>query len=303
MFKDLKGIKKGREEKERNDTALKYLLGAYEGIIAHHFDPDKHRIPKQYLELYETVYHQMKESLPDFNEDDLTNFVLEKADGRYHPKAAKILGLYSGCLLHILAERNNEKDKKTCIYIDGKNKKFDHLFNLARKVDCLILENFKGECVGSYVGTYKGKAGVVIGKNIEGDTALENLGSDEGCIDLAMGINIKGGTALTWIGGDNGHADLIYAKNIEGRYALLRVGTVPGYTRRLLHENVRGQRKLQNVDAIRNISKEEKPEEYAENLKKYQITEILELLEQDDKTGIAEKVYSIYQSIKPLLEK
>ncbi len=115
-----------------------------------------------YDEIYERVEKELLKDV-DFNQKDMEDYIFMKANGDYEDDETLILGLYTGCLLHLLTLRNREKGEKTIVHLNGGEDftAFDHLFYYAKHVDELVVENFFGDYLCANIASYGGKADYV----------------------------------------------------------------------------------------------------------------------------------------------
>lgn len=263
MFKSLKGIEKEREETKRHNN-LDYMIASCDTILAEFENIEIWNINKGWAyqgirkeELYNKIFERTSQLLEDtdFNENDLTGFVLAKANKHHHQINKRVIaGLYSGCLLHLLTKRNRAKGENTKFYINGQGKRFDCLFSHARQIDELVLENLQGDNICEYVGThdypmYKehAKAGTVVLLDIEGDNALKFAGGRNGSIACAIGINIRGKNALKHIAGDEGNAGIVIGREIKGDHALNCISHNFGRTKMIIGKDIEGDEALSYI--------------------------------------------------------
>ncbi len=167
----LDGMLPGAEVKGREKTALQYLVevgnlvvNEYKHETGNPLDP--HDFGNQDA-LYNKIYKRLEEELlngVDFKQKDMEDYILIKANRDFDDESI-ILGLYTGCLLHLLTVRNREKGERTVVHlngeIDGKPNTFDYLFLYAKQVDELVVENFEGIYVCGEVASCGGKADLV----------------------------------------------------------------------------------------------------------------------------------------------
>lgn len=220
MFNKFKGIQKEREIKEEEKGRFEHLVKIGGRIVKDHTGVGNMHYR------YDIVYKELKHDLLrdfEFDEEDLRSFVYAAHTNEYNGQERIVLGAYSGCLLHLLTERNKSKGHGTRFYIDGKGIKFPGLFSFAKEVDELIIENFKGRQICSYLASNIGSVNLVIGRNIEGENAFSSIAADKGRASIVAGINIKGDGALLNIG-KHGLTGLVLGSGIEGKKSLSSVG-------------------------------------------------------------------------------
>jgi len=265
MFDKLKGIEKEREEKERENN-IAYLIGFGESIIEHQYLTLKEREPPALMfneipkEIYNTIYRTAKAELPDFTGKDIEQFI-RKADTKQDKARSKLLGMYSGCLLQILTERNREKKERTRLYFNGQGKHFSYLFSFTDKFDELIVDGFKGENICSNMRCGN-KKGILVGLNLEGDRLMHHNG-EEDCISMIIAKNIKGKDYSVGANGREGEIGLILAQNISGKGPFIYTAVTGGKAGFVFAENITGNGFMQfsgvdegKIDLIyaRNIS-------------------------------------------------
>ena len=256
MFENLKGINKGREEKERqNLSSLEPLLelsdkvigdSAYLGLTGAYSPSGAEELNHLCPTMWENLQDELKDV--DYNENDLENFIIARANlyNSFDPEQ-KILGAYAGFLLQLLTHRNKKQGKRTRFYINGEGNKFDYLFCSAQDIDELIVDNFRGTGICSHIINEESKANLVACLNIKGDYTLFKAGKNKGKINLLVCKNIKGSRVMQFAG-TRGEINTIIAQNIEGYEALDQVGEGNGHIGMILSDNIKGGRALFGVD-------------------------------------------------------
>jgi hypothetical protein len=227
MFKDLKGIEKEREEKEREHN-LEKLIETVEKTIIKYKGIDYIKETN----CHNKIYAHLKDL--QFDEADLKAYVQKQSFEECEDELVKkiIRGHITGCLLQLLTERNREKGKITRFYINGEGNKFDYLFYHASEVDDLIVDNFKGEEICSSVGA-RGRARSVTVLNCEGGfNVASKIGSNEGSAELLILHNNKGHNQ-GMLAGHNGKIGLLIATKNKGNTLTSNVGAT-GYADILL---------------------------------------------------------------------
>ncbi|MBS3121971.1 hypothetical protein J4434_03760 [Candidatus Woesearchaeota archaeon] len=210
-FDDLGGIDDARDVRGRTTSALEKLLEVCEGVIkqgerekwseffvASGFD--RHGVGDR---IYNSIYRRLKDvNLKHvfFTGDDLIYFISAKANNDYGEPGSFALGLFTGCLLHLLTIRNRAQGRRTRFYINGQGNKFDYLFCGAREVDELIVDNFNGSHLCTHVGSFNGHVDYVVIMNSSGERLGSNIGSDHGEINNVIFINTNGESTALCIG-------------------------------------------------------------------------------------------------------
>lgn len=211
-FKDLEWIGEARDVQHRPTTAFERLVNLsydlltdvqgedrpWNHLVTYIYPREVHH-HKPYLALYNRLRQELAEV--DFNVDDLVNFILARIDRENNGSLWQIishqrnespqfaLGVYTGCLLHILTERNRSIGKPTNVYIDGKGAPFPFLFAFAKEFDEIVVENFKGDYICSFVGSFEGHGGTVVVTNCEGNNLLDEAGMNKGVINNIILLN------------------------------------------------------------------------------------------------------------------
>jgi len=299
MFKQLKGIEKGREEKEKDQKNLEILLDLGDEYIktktSHSF---WHREDK-YKEHSQFVYDTLKDV--DFNANDLKSYIFAKQGLYTHETALDetiLLGSYTGCLLTLLTRKNKEKGKATNFYINGNGMRFDYLFHCANEIDKLVIHNFRGDCIGNAIAIYGGKANLVAGIDLKGKFIFQNAGAKKGKIKMFLGDEkIQNEKSYLSLGAQDGEINLaigrrpnnarfkpginLYAKNIKPYNHRYEGGLIthPDFsfskTAKKTYKDLRINEIFALTDSINNSNAEER----------------------------MDKIFEIYKSIEHLLEK
>ncbi len=225
-----------------------------------------------YLPLFQTLSQEWLEDV-DYSWKDLSDYILESAKEKLESAESLVRGIYSGCLLHLLTERNKEKKEGTDFCFDGEGKRFDYLFSFAKEVDTLHLKNCRGDGIAGYlgsygghlnqllltsskgnalanwVGSYGGHAGTVLAGNNQGDWTAGWAGSESGHVDAVLVVGNEGANAAIHAGSNKGHAGTILVANNEGDNAAGEIGSEGGYAGAALILNNRGDFPANNLAA------------------------------------------------------
>lgn len=220
IFDKFKGIREEREIAETRKGKLEFLIDTENEIIKAGLQEAciNHAVQHQF-------YLKLKDDLlkkTDFSENDLKGYILARTNF-FEPESRKALlaGIYSGCLLQLLTERNNQKGKKTQLYVNGCGSRFDYLFAYAHKIDDVIIENFTGNNICDKLASHKGKANSVILKNITGLNICSEIAHDHGKIKQVMLLDSTGPAVLSGLGEDGGRINQVVAVRINGERALI----------------------------------------------------------------------------------
>ncbi len=224
----LDGMLPGADVKGREKTALEYLVAA-ENVVMKDYHNKEGIMPEDlgpiYLQIYERVKAELLKNV-NFTETDLLDYLefkLEtdgqnKRNGVY--ESGTTLGLYTGCLLSLLTERNEEAGLPTSFYFDGKGKAFPFLFMGAHKVDELIVNNVNGFAIYSALGVNGGYANHIMMVNSTGMISADFIGVKGGNIGTISVINHNGascvGSLAGGIGSDNGNVGMVLLSGCKG---------------------------------------------------------------------------------------
>ena len=305
MFEQLKGIEKEREEKTRKNV-LESILKMCDVIVKKYTKKVKHdgfEAIEGNFKTYKQVMKTLKD-LPEYTEADLMSFIHAKANAE-NPfeqdkdtlKKAVAQGLYSGCLLDLLAIRNREKGVPTNFYFDGKNNHFHYLFHLSHEADMIMLENLQGKRICYGACNYGNKTKTFIARNIEVN-ALLNYVALHNLIDICILENIKGTHIHTNISiQENTGIDLMIIRNISGDGAFIHTSLEGNNTiKTLLYENSSiknvSPSHVQNIISFEYVRKQ---------LKGHHYNKILDLVDSfegktpKEKIATADKIHTIYQ--------
>ncbi|MBI4454121.1 hypothetical protein HY636_05755 [Candidatus Woesearchaeota archaeon] len=227
-FDALAGIEEARDVRGRPQTTLdrllevgEYFIKEYSGRGDIYFsNVNAMNKDKAYVQLYQELEGQKLKGV-DFTEEDLRQYVLAKANSDYSAEIQqKVLGMYTGALLQLLTERNKEQEKLTIFQFNGRGNRFDYLFYFAKFIDNIIIENFTGNGICGYIGSYNGNVNEIMCINIEGEGVCSNVGSYNGHVNSIILINGKGKFAASNIGSNKGHAEHAISINQDGDYTL-----------------------------------------------------------------------------------
>ncbi|MBW3017852.1 hypothetical protein KY325_01700 [Candidatus Woesearchaeota archaeon] len=332
MFEDLKGIEKGREEKTR-EYVLEHLIEAEKEISAELLPHFKTMLRSG---LRAEMHKKLKNKLKDigFNETDLKNYIYANANRDNEINPARVLGMYTGCLLTLLTQRNKEENKETLFYINGKGNNFPYLLTHVEEFDAVVVDNFKGDRICEGIGRL-GKAGFVAVKNIKG-TEILHAAAHAGNIDLILAYDLEGDASLWNIASYDGNAGIAAARKIKGdrlmwdlaegnqnpRIALVVgdniVGDMPfvkvtdrignGQVNKILYGWQRGRHTVyeHKMDQDKVIDRSQSASRFVAEMKKYKIYDMFELLaEMTEENSIENinKIRALYKTVEPLLEK
>ncbi|MFC1697765.1 hypothetical protein ACFL1H_05505 [Nanoarchaeota archaeon] len=204
----------GGEEREINiikSTTLSTLINIFHGLKKLYLDK---KLPVEEYDMYKAVSNAVHNYRPEFNLEDLTFFIHTFKDNDFNNNIQILLGTYTGALLDFKTYLNNLEDKETYLYLNGEGSRFKYLFYNARNVDKLILDNWKGDCIGSNIAN-RGEANFIALLNCEGNWIGSSVGKN-GILDNYFAINNKGDHCVYGTG-NKGESELIVLFNNEGK--------------------------------------------------------------------------------------
>lgn len=223
IFDKLKGIGKERKILKRISPELEKLVDLSNFFVENYADKITVAIERATLpsgpiyagnEMYLLMHKELEKKMDfDYNEKDIADFVLAKSNQDFYAEnAAKALGLFSGNLVHLLTNRNKEKEKPTKIYVNGRGNRFDCLFYYAKNVDELIVENFAGHSILYCAGSFEGEIKKIVAKDIKDSDYLGALVGYKGKIGTIILKDIVG----SYVGTKIENTDLVIIKNVDG---------------------------------------------------------------------------------------
>lgn len=251
-FGGLAGIDEAKDIYTRKKTSLEIILKVGEEIVNKYYQTMPNINDKEGLGLmgtfYSDVYGDVSEKLKDVAYDvhEIEAFVLTKAnpDESYTfetENKPKMLGLYTGCLAQLLTERNKAQGKRTCIYVNGSGSRFDYLFLFAREVDTIVVENFNGNNICSYIGSLNGHAERVIARNITGNRTLKHIAYNNGAVNQVLGINLAGNEIVSYICSDGSYTEQVVGVNLDSKFQVMRgIGSDNARINQLIAKEVNG---------------------------------------------------------------
>ena len=200
IFDGVKGIDDARDVQVREKTALDKLLELSEvftaspperlGDIDHSNYPSKQLwfCAKNYSNrIFSTLIKELKET--SLTEQDIKEFVLATSNIEMPSIDHRVaLGIYSGCLLTLLAERNKREGKETKFHINGHGNRFDYLFIGVNGLDEIIVQRFSGDDILNNIYGVKR----IIGIGIKGDSPLCYCDGSDKTESQIVGIGIEG---------------------------------------------------------------------------------------------------------------
>ncbi len=227
-----------RMEKEREETHLEVILDLEKKVIQvyekqAHVEQENLRIG-----LYGKIRDYVMRELKIKNISGLLiNLYIESRDNAQKNNVAFIRGMYAGVLLEKACFQTDEP-----IVIDGHNKTFHYLFNHARKIRNLTLENISGDEILKYAGSNDGICENVCLRNITGNKIGYGLGAQAGKVKNISAIHIFGKKLFFGLG-NSGTAENVIAVNIQGDDTLCLTGS-NGRAKNIILYNAKGNNAL-----------------------------------------------------------
>lgn len=199
-FGGLDGIDDARDTQIREETTIEKILHLSEVLTVS--PPDKlsylnHdaaggdgecKSAKAYSKsMLSILTEELKET--SLTEQDIKGFVVAKSNceqqlSKDHQAA---LGIYSGCLLTLLAERNKREGKETNFHINGHGNQFDYLFAGANGLNEIVVQRFSGESLLNLIYNVKR----IIGVGIKGCSSLCYCSGSDKTESQLVGIGIE----------------------------------------------------------------------------------------------------------------
>lgn len=233
-FKQFAGIDDAKDVQARQETTLEKLVNAASKLIPEFVEKSQVRtsygrlydfdvlLEHNYDEMY-TILKEIELKDVSFTEDDLRQFIFSNAnnDGAgMDIRASQWLGIFTGCLLQLLTERNKEKGKETVFYVNGNGNRFDYLFFGARKIHELFVESFCGDFICNHIASHGGEADLVCGLSLKGNYSLSSIGESKGVVKQVIGISLEGDYVFTDCSNHDGHVHQMIMLDIKGDYPL-----------------------------------------------------------------------------------
>lgn len=191
-FNELGGIAKERRRINQEMSVLEKLLIINDKLqnISSILNPMvgisvEEGLERKYQAFKKIVQDSLKEDI--INTNDLKTFIEAVNPYNSNKDYSRNLGIFTGCMLDIICEKNREQGKITSFYMNGKDKEFNNLFFIVRNVDELILENFRGSGIAENIAFDCAKVGLFIANNLK-DTNIHNL-CHNGNIDYFVSTN------------------------------------------------------------------------------------------------------------------
>jgi hypothetical protein len=156
--------------------------------------------------------------------------------------------LFSATLLETLTEQHKAKHLPTRFYFNGQCKTFDSLFHAVRNIDELIVEQFQGNYLCSWIGV-KGRVNSLVMNNNKGWHAASHAGAWGGRIGSVIIMNQQGNCAAHSVG-EEGWADLVMVLNSTGSHTASSAAACRGYVGAAIVAGCEGYRLLGSLTHI-----------------------------------------------------
>ncbi|MBT5022887.1 hypothetical protein HOK51_07695 [Candidatus Woesearchaeota archaeon] len=320
-LKKLQGIKP-KGVKPKGSSALEKLLAFekkyveefeghkvlidYAGYIPHGSVPDYANFRELYSDLYRMVEKDTNKM--DFNNNLLESYIEsslileESSEEEIYSDYKVIRGLFSATLLQLLTFQNEKENKPTKFHIDGKGKTFDYLFAGCRFVDELIVENFKGEGICSYLGSF-GSINSFTAVNINGVYALNELGMNAKDIGSVILTNIQGEYSAytllnnaenieSFLAFDIQSDNVLFAIGSDSNFGFVYLDDIYGHETTLSAAFNRTSIKTLFIDSIENESFEEEGDIDSFNHSQVDLT----IFYHDDDEAVEEKIEELFRT-------
>src|SRR3989338_4371559 len=199
---------------------------------------------------YDELYKKLKEQeLNDvyFTEEDLRTFILSNVNNNLDINTSQCLGLFTGCLLHFLTERNAHAGEITRFYINGNGNRFDYLFLGAKYIHDLFVENFYGDNICKAIANNGGQAGLVCGLNLKGEGSLRGIGSYDDIVRQVLGITLKGDYVFNGCGQARGVIDQLICVGATGNASFSNLAGYQGHIKQIIGVDISGKALFTNV--------------------------------------------------------
>ncbi|MBT5022602.1 hypothetical protein HOK51_07740 [Candidatus Woesearchaeota archaeon] len=183
-LKKLKGIKPKGVKHKPSYTTLQSLLEIKDEFLdtEHAFSASKHTsfihssdtIKYNYERIYQKVSENYLKTV-SFSEKNLSDFIFANVNNDLSNYQSGMLGLFTGCMLDMLFQKNKSKNQRTMFHINGQGNRFDNLFHASKFIDVLFVENFYADTIIGYYGDWIGGiANYVLSVNPEGRIVHED---------------------------------------------------------------------------------------------------------------------------------
>lgn len=197
---ELMDIEPPRDVVKRAPTSLQKLtqLGeeAVERVMRRypHFGEEYRRgspKPPEKKEYQSIIWGLLREQKPKYTESDFQDYVLAMMN-QEREGPAKVRGIVTGALLHLLTVRNRRQGKRTRVHLNGHGGRMDYLCMQAGAVDELIIENFRGKEIASgFTLTHPGS--VVVCRNVRDG---QNVGFSSKGIETCLFDDVEGNAGV-----------------------------------------------------------------------------------------------------------
>ncbi len=224
MFDSLRGIRKERDVQERKPVALDYLLEREEKVRKEFPGMMKDISPGRIKKDVYTPLYRSCQNLEEFTASDLQTLVSAKANNDYDENESRALGLYTGVLLHLLTEREQQQGREAEVEIDLHGGSFSYLFYFAERADYVQVKNVVGVYTCAYMGSYDGRVQELYIIDCEGNCAAFGAGSHSGEVDTLVISGNKGNNAASCAGSYNGKVGTLVINGNKGVWAATWMG-------------------------------------------------------------------------------
>ncbi len=212
----LDGMLPGGDVKGREKTALEYLIEVGNNVMSEGSNASSSdQLHVYYLGLYKRLKNDLLRGL-EFSALDIESYVHMNLEDQRPSTDNQQKGIYTGCLLHLLTERNKAKNLPTRVYIDGKGRYFDYLFYHAEQADEVIVNNLKGQGICDHMANNYGRVNLILVANSQGEWIASDVAQFGGEAGAILMINCLDQLAGSRIGDHSGRVDLVLLERYRG---------------------------------------------------------------------------------------
>ncbi|MFC1698198.1 hypothetical protein ACFL1H_07695 [Nanoarchaeota archaeon] len=184
FLEDLKGNEE-RDITSTKSTTVDILNSICHKLLYEHDEDGIDIHSRQLPALYNMMLEFTKKEIDfDIDKSDLKYFIYANCNKDANDYVKGMYGIFTSILLDIL--------DLDYFYINGYGNRFDSLFSLARNIDTLIIDNFEGDEIGSYIASYESKANLVALINNKGNRIGINIASENGEVKNLIYFNNNG---------------------------------------------------------------------------------------------------------------
>ncbi len=211
------GISAGRAHTKREDHLVEQLAQIGEETVQEYRSGIETYNHGAHWETYQALARKL--ILPTYTEDHLNQIISSYANRKEPEEMAIVRGLYTGVLASKLTRKNQQKGKRTRICLNGRGNYFPYLLYFAHTLDEVIVEDFTGDYILRFAGSYGGSVKNIALAHITGDWAGAGIARYSGRAKNVTLADVKGraaGAAIAW---DGGRVEDVTLAGITGNWA------------------------------------------------------------------------------------